>query len=107
MYGKFHDYNYLLCKDSANGKIIPEQKKWRPRRVAILKCSAEMPLDAHLLDKPLSTTNFVYYEQDVADVANNVAAQGLVKLDVGHRREPCAVEVNTDKLALAVENGRA
>ena len=41
-------------------------------------------LDAYLLDKPLSTTNLVYYEQDVADVADDVAAEGLIELDVGH-----------------------
>ena len=39
-------------------------------------------LDAHLVDKPLSAANLVYYEQHVADVADDVAAEGLVKLDV-------------------------
>ena len=67
----------------------------------------EVFLDAHLLDKPLSATYLVYYEQYVADVADDVAAQCLIELDVRHCREPCTVEVYTDKLALAVEDGRA
>ena len=41
-------------------------------------------LYTHLLDKPLSTTHLVNYEQYVADVADDVAAQGLVELNVGH-----------------------
>ena len=61
-------------------------------------------LQAHLVDKPAGATNLIYYEQYVADVADDVATQCLVELDVAHCREPSTVEVNTDKLTLAVEN---
>ena len=59
---------------------------------------------AHLLDDPTSATYLVDNEQYVADVADDVATQCLVELDVAHCREPSTVEVNTDKLTLAVED---
>ena len=61
-------------------------------------------LDTHLVDKPACATHLVNYEQHVADIADDITAQRLVELDIRHCREPCAVEVDADKLALAIDN---
>ena len=96
-----------ICVNKIGDELFTAKKIWRPIVSRHISLCVGRLLDAHLLDKPLSATNLVHYEQDVADVADDVAAEGLVELDVRHCREPSAVEVNTDKLALAVENGRA
>ena len=85
--------------------MLVRQAHIKMRNYVLIKtiCS----LDAHLLDKPLGATNLVDNEHNVTDVADDVATEGLVKLDVGHRREPCAVEVDADKLTLGVDYGRA
>ena len=85
----------------------PKTKRATPFGIALKAMILVGLLDTHLLDKPLGTAHLVYYEQHVADVADDVAAEGLVELDVGHGREPCAVEVHADELTLVVEHGRA
>ena len=41
-------------------------------------------LDAHLLKEPACTANLINDEKHIADVADDVAAERLVELDVAH-----------------------
>ena len=97
--GRYQRYHY----DGLQGRVVNEQGM---KVVHIMVCFFALS-QIHLLEQVACAANTVDDKEHVAYVDRYVTADAWVELDVAHCRTPCAVEVDTNELALAVDYRRS
>ena len=102
---------FIICK------IFPQKNRFSPKNhkkegaqlahwtPSISYIYINMLFQRHLIEQVRCSADAVDNEQNVANINRDIAADRGVELHIAHRRTPRAVEVDTDQLALAVDNG--